>query len=235
MKKQVYLITTAAAALLAGTVFAAAQDMQKQAPRGGAEQSTPSQGEGQQKKKEQTQPGQKQEGQKQGQPQTQGQKQDQGQKQGQAQTQGQKQDQGQKQAQPQTQGQKQDPDQKQAQPQTQGQKQDQGQKQAQPQTEGQGQGKQDAQQRSGGSVTFTTEQRTRVRTTVFKDSNAPRATNVNFSINVGTVVPTGVRVVAVPQLIYDDRPEWREYMYFIVDDQLIIVDRNHRIVAVIDI
>ena len=203
MKKQVYLITTAAAALLAGTVFAAAQDMQKQAPRGGAEQSKPSQGEGQQKKKEQTQPGQKQEGQKQGQPQTQGQKQDQGQKQGQAQTQGQKQDQGQK--------------------------------QAQPQTEGQGQGRQDVQQRSGGSVTFTTEQRTRVRTTVFKDSNAPRATNVNFSINVGTVVPTGVRVVAVPQLIYDDRPEWREYMYFIVDDQLIIVDRNHRIVAVIDI
>ena len=189
MKKQVYLITTAAAALLAGTVFAAAQDMQKQAPRGGAEQSTPSQGEGQQKKKEQTQPGQKQEGQKQAQPQTQGQ----------------------------------------------GQKQDQGQKQAQPQTEGQGQGRQDVQQRSGGSVTFTTEQRTRVRTTVFKDSNAPRATNVNFSINVGTVVPTGVRVVAVPQLIYDDRPEWREYMYFIVDDQLIIVDRNHRIVAVIDI
>ena len=205
MKKQVYLITTAAAALLAGTVFAAAQDMQKQAPRGGAEQSTPSQGEGQQKKKEQTQPGQKQEGQKQAQPQTQGQ--------------GQKQDQGQKQGQAQTQGQKQD----------------QGQKQAQPQTEGQGQGKQDAQQRSGGSVTFTTEQRTRVRTTVFKDSNAPRATNVNFSINVGTVVPTGVRVVAVPQLIFDDRPEWREYMYFIVDDQLIIVDRNQRIVAVIDI
>ena len=187
MKKHVYLITTAAAALLAGTVFAAAQGMQKQAPGGAAEQSPPSQGQGQEQKKEQTQPGQKQEGQ------------------------------------------------KQAQPQTQGQKQDQGQKQAQPQTEGQGQGKQDAQQKSGGSVTFTTEQRTRVRTTVLQDSNAPRATNVNFSINVGTVVPTGVRVVAVPQLIYDDRPEWREYMYFIVDDQLIIVDRNHRIVAVIDI
>ena len=200
MKKHVYLITTAAAALLAGTVFAAAQGMQKQAPGGAAEQSPPSQGQGQEQKKEQTQPGQKQ---------------------GQSQKEGQKQDQGQKQAQPQTQGQ--------------GQKQDQGQKQAQPQTEGQGQGRQDVQQRSGGSVTFTTEQRTRVRTTVFKDSNAPRATNVNFSINVGTVVPTGVRVVAVPQLIYDDRPEWREYMYFIVDDQLIIVDRNHRIVAVIDI
>jgi len=189
MKKQVYLITTAAAALLAGTVFAAAQDMQKQAPRGGAEPSPPSQGEGQQKKKEQTQPGQKQEGQKQGQPQSQGQ----------------------------------------------GQKQDQGQNQGQPQTQGQGQGKQDAQQRSGSSVTFTTEQRIRVRTTVLQDNNAPRATNVNFSINVGTAVPTSVRVVTVPQLILDVQPEWRGHMYFIVGDQIIIVDRNHRIVAVIDV
>jgi hypothetical protein len=200
MKKHVYLITTAAAALLAGTVFAAAQGMQKQAPGGAAEQSPPSQGQGQEQKKEQAQPSQKQ---------------------GQSQKEGQKQDQGQKQAQPQTQGQ--------------GQKQDQGQKQAQPQTEGQGQGKQDAQQKSGGSVTFTTEQRTHVRTTVLQDSNAPRATNVNFSINVGTAVPTSVRVVTVPQLILDVQPEWRGHMYFIVGDQIIIVDRNHRIVAVIDV
>jgi Protein of unknown function (DUF1236) len=210
MKKHVYLITTAAAALLAGTVFAAAQGMQKQAPGGAAEQSPPSQGQGQEQKKEQTQPGQKQgQSQKEGQPQTQGQ--------------GQKQDQGQKQAQPKTDGQ--------------GQKQDQGRKQDQPKTDGQGQGKgkQDAQQKSGGSVTFTTEQRTRVRTTVLQDSNAPRATNVNFSINVGTAVPTSVRVVTVPQLILDVQPEWRGHMYFIVGDQIIIVDRNHRIVAVIDI
>jgi Protein of unknown function (DUF1236) len=218
MKKHVYLITTAAAALLAGTVFATAQGMQKQAPGGAAEQSPPSQGQGQEQKKEQTQPGQKQ-----GQSQKEGQKQDQGQKQAQPQTQGQgqKQDQGRKQDQPKTDGQ--------------GQKQDQGQNQGQPQTQGQGQGKQDAQQKSGGSVTFTTEQRTRVRTTVLQDSNAPRATNVNFSINVGTAVPTSVRVVAVPQLIFDVQPEWRGLMYFIVDDQIIIVDRNHRIVAVIDI
>ena len=190
MKKHVYLITTAAAALLAGTVFVAAQAMQKQAPGGAAEQSPPSQGQGQQQQKEQTQPSQKQgQSQKEGQPQTQGQ----------------------------------------------GQKQDQGQNQGQPQTQGQGQGKQDAQQRSGGSVTFTTEQRTRVRSTVLQDSNAPRATNVNFSINVGTAVPTTVRVVAVPQLIFDVQPEWRGHMYFIVGDQIIIVDRNHRIVAVIDI
>jgi len=236
MKKHVYLITTAAAALLAGTAFATAQGMQKQAPNGGAEQTPPNQGQTQgQPKRDQAQPGQKQgEGQKQGQPQTQGQ----GQKEGA----GQKQGQGQKEGPGQTrgQGQKEGAGQTQGQGQNEGPGQTQGQGKQNEQTKQgqapqQGQGKQDAQQKSGGSVTFTTEQRTRIRTTVLQGNNAPRATNVNFSINVGTVVPTGVRVVAVPQLIFDVQPEWRGHMYFIVDDQLIIVDSNHRIVAVIDI
>ena len=101
-----------------------------------------------------------------------------------------------------------------------------------------GQDKQGAQQKSGGSgssVTFTTEQRTQIRTTVLQGSNAPRATNVNFSINVGTAVPTSVRVVAVPQMIVDVHPEWRGLRYFIVNDQIIIVDRDNRIVAVLDV
>ena len=57
MKKHVYLISTAVAALLVGTVFAAAQNTQKQAPSAGAEQSPPSQAPipGKQPKKEQPQ------------------------------------------------------------------------------------------------------------------------------------------------------------------------------------
>jgi Protein of unknown function (DUF1236) len=85
---------------------------------------------------------------------------------------------------------------------------------------------------SGGNVTLTTEQRTKIRQTVLT-GNAPRATNVNFSISVGTAVPTSVRVVAVPTVIVDIHPEWRGYMYFVVDDQIIIVDRGHRIIAVL--
>ena len=207
MKKHVYLISTAAAALLAGTVFAAAQNTQKQAPSGGAEQSPPSQAPipGKQPKKEQ--------------PQTQGQ----------------------------TQGQQQQPAKgkqpKKEQPQTQGQGQQQqpGQAPAQPPQKEQtqkGQDKQGAQQKSGGSgssVTFTTEQRTHIRTTVLQGSNAPRATNVDFSINVGTAVPTSVRVVAVPQVIVDVHPEWRGLRYFIVNDQIIIVDRDNKIVAVLNV
>ena len=85
-----------------------------------------------------------------------------------------------------------------------------------------------------GNVTLTTEQRTKIRQTVLT-GNAPRATNVNFSVSVGTAVPTSVRVVAVPSVLVEIHPEWRGYMYFVVGDQIIIVDRRHRIVAVLDV
>ncbi|HVI65986.1 MAG TPA: DUF1236 domain-containing protein [Bradyrhizobium sp.] len=63
--------------------------------------------------------------------------------------------------------------------------------------------------------------------------NVPRATNVNFSINVGTVVPTSVRVVEVPSVIVDIHPEWRRFWYFVVGDEIIIVDRGYKIVAIL--
>jgi hypothetical protein len=80
---------------------------------------------------------------------------------------------------------------------------------------------------------MTSEQRTKIRETVV--SKGPRVSNVNFSISVGTVVPSSVRVVAVPAVLIDIHPEWRGFMYFIVGDQIIIVDRSHRIVAVLEV
>ena len=62
---------------------------------------------------------------------------------------------------------------------------------------------------------------------------ATAVTNVNFSLSVGTVVPQSVRVVAVPAVLVEIYPEWSGFLYFIVGDQIIIVDQNHRIVAVI--
>jgi hypothetical protein len=92
-------------------------------------------------------------------------------------------------------------------------------------------------QRSGNvSVTLTTEQRTKIRETVFKSSNAPRVSNVNFSLNVGTPVPRTVHVVDVPEVIVEVHPEWRGYRYFIVNDELVIVEPDTlRIVAIIDV
>jgi hypothetical protein len=86
---------------------------------------------------------------------------------------------------------------------------------------------------SGGSVTLSTEQRTKIRETVLVGGNVPRVSNVNFSISVGTTVPETVRVVEVSPVLIEIHPEWRGHMYFVVGDEIIIVDRNHRIVAVV--
>ncbi len=99
--------------------------------------------------------------------------------------------------------------------------------------QGQAQQGQAQQGQSGGKAALTTEQRTKIRETVLVGGNAPRATNVNFSVTVGTTVPTSVRVVAVPQVLVEIYPEYRGHMYFVVGDEIIIVDRNHRIIAVI--
>jgi hypothetical protein len=88
---------------------------------------------------------------------------------------------------------------------------------------------------SSGAVNLTTEQRTTIRKEVLT-SNAPRATNINFSVNVGTVVPSSVRVVEVPATIVRIHPQWKGYRYFVYNDEIIIVEpRTLKIVAVLDV
>jgi hypothetical protein len=238
-------ITTAAAALLIGTVFAAAQGVQGQ---GGAQGQGGSQGQGGTQMAPQQDGGKGKAQSKE--PRTQGQG-------GQAQGQGQ-----QGQAAPEGKGKAQSKEPRTKEPRTQGQGQGgQGQRETQGQREGQPQqGQQPKQQpqrgqqgqqnqrdnqkgaeskgggaQSGANVKLTQEQRTTIRTTVLKGSNAPRVKNVNFSLNVGTVVPrTGVRLVAVPSTLVEIHPAWRGYMYFIVGERIVIVEPDsHKIVAVL--
>ena len=89
--------------------------------------------------------------------------------------------------------------------------------------------------RGGGNVTLTGEQRTKIRETVLLGGNVPRASNVNFAVAVGTTVPTSVHVVEVVPVLVEVHPEWRGYFYFVVNDEIIIVDRSHRIVAVLPV
>ena len=110
--------------------------------------------------------------------------------------------------------------------------------QAPSQREGQGmqQGAQPGgSQAGGGNVTLTSDQRTKIRQSVLQGGNAPRVSNVNFSLTVGTVVPTTVQVVEVPAPLLEIRPEWRGHLYFVVGDQIVIVDRNHHIIAVLSV
>ena len=98
--------------------------------------------------------------------------------------------------------------------------------------------RQDAAGAKGGassSVSLTTEQRTTIRQTVLT-SSAPRVTNVNFNVSVGTVVPRSVRIVPLPATIIEIEPTWRGYMYFVYQDEIIVVEPGTlRIVAVLDV
>lgn len=88
---------------------------------------------------------------------------------------------------------------------------------------------------ASGSVNLSTEQRTTIRQEVLTTS-APRVDSVNFSINVGTVVPRNVRVVEVPPAIVKIRPAWKGYRYFVYNDEIIIVEpRTLKIVAVLEV
>jgi hypothetical protein len=85
------------------------------------------------------------------------------------------------------------------------------------------------------SVSLTTEQRTTIRQTVLT-SSAPRVTNVNFNVRVGTVVPRSVRIVPLPATLIEIQPTWRGYMYFVYQDEIIVVEPGTlRIVAVLDV
>lgn len=95
--------------------------------------------------------------------------------------------------------------------------------------------KQGTAERSGGgsNVSLSTEQKTKIRQTVLT-SSAPRVTNVNFDIKVGTVVPRTVRVAPLPPTVIEIEPQWRGYMYFVYNDEIIIVEPGSlRIVAVL--
>jgi len=84
-------------------------------------------------------------------------------------------------------------------------------------------------------VNLTPEKRTRIHEVIVKERNAPRVSSPNFSVSVGTRVPPTVRFVALPPTIVEIEPAWRGFEYFMVGDEIVIVNpRSLEIVAVID-
>jgi hypothetical protein len=87
---------------------------------------------------------------------------------------------------------------------------------------------------AGAGAKLSTEQRTKI-TTVIKSQNVRPATNINFSISVGTRVPRDVGFHPLPAEIITVYPEWRGYEFFLVNNQIIVVNpRTLEIVDVID-
>ena len=91
-------------------------------------------------------------------------------------------------------------------------------------------------ERSGSAqrVQITEEKRTNIHQTILKERNVNRVTNVNFSINIGTRIPRSVRLEVLPATVITIVPEYRSYRYFVVDDQICIVEpSSYEIVEVI--
>ena len=88
---------------------------------------------------------------------------------------------------------------------------------------------------AGAGAKISTEQRTKI-TTVIRGEHVAPVDHVNFSINIGTRVPReGVSFRPLPEEVVTIYPEWRGYEFFLVRDQIIVVDpRTLEIVAVLD-
>ena len=101
------------------------------------------------------------------------------------------------------------------------------------------QGATSTEQRNGGAanVSLNEQQRTQIRETVINSRSAPRVSNVDFGVNVGTVVPRGhIHMVRVPETLFRIEPRWRHYLYFVFNNEIVIVDpRSMRIIDVLPV
>jgi hypothetical protein len=88
---------------------------------------------------------------------------------------------------------------------------------------------------AGAGAKLSSEQRTKITTTI-KQQNIKPVTNINFSISVGTRVPRDVSFHPLPAEIVTVYPDWRGYEFFLVRDEIIVVNpRTLEIVAVLDV
>jgi Protein of unknown function (DUF1236) len=88
---------------------------------------------------------------------------------------------------------------------------------------------------AGAGAKMSSDQRTRI-TSVIREQHVAPVTNVNFSISVGTRVPRDVEFHPLPTEIVTIYPEWRGYEFILVGGQIIVVDPStFQIVAVLDV
>lgn len=79
----------------------------------------------------------------------------------------------------------------------------------------------------GGGVRLSEQQRTTVRERIRESGALERARvpNVDFNISVGVRVPRDrVRLATLPSVIVEEVPAYRGYRYFVVRDEMVIVD-----------
>ncbi len=60
---------------------------------------------------------------------------------------------------------------------------------------------------------------------------------MNFAVHTGAVVPTSVHVVAISTfpILIETFPQYRDYSFFVVEDEIVFVDRGHKVVDVVPV
>ncbi len=86
-----------------------------------------------------------------------------------------------------------------------------------------------------GRVTLNEEQRTKIQQTVLSGRDVPRDDRVNFNVEIGVDVPREVRIAEVPDTLIEIHPEWRGHEYFVVRDEIVIVDHDRHVVALVPV
>jgi Protein of unknown function (DUF1236) len=86
---------------------------------------------------------------------------------------------------------------------------------------------------AGAGAKLSADQRTKI-TTVIRNEHVAPVTNIDFSVSVGTKVPREhVSLRPLPSEVVTIYPEWRGYEFFLVRDEIVVVDpRTLEIVAV---
>ena len=80
---------------------------------------------------------------------------------------------------------------------------------------------------TAGSVTISQEQRTRIHDVFVRDTTLirqARVEHVDFDVRVGTRVPHRIHLHAVPRDIVEIVPQFRTYEFFVVREDIVIVD-----------
>jgi len=85
----------------------------------------------------------------------------------------------------------------------------------------------------GASTALSSDQHVRIRETL-RGEKAERLKNVPFAVTMGDTIPRTVHLYKLPVRILEYVPQYRDYEYILVGDEILIVDpRTFRIVAVI--
>jgi len=88
-------------------------------------------------------------------------------------------------------------------------------------------------QSSGQTASLTDQQRTKISTSI-SQANVQPLRNVNFTVSVGTAVPSSVRFYPVTRAMIDVYPQYRGYSFVVVNEEIIIIEpRTRKIVQVI--